>query len=270
MIERHLSNHANSYLVRAEQREEAARAAQRSATDAQHQADAVRQAARRTKAWWRRLLALPSADEQVAVELVDYHRQAAIDADRDIEQARIDRAKAIQGEKGERALPDWFRPQLSDQWRMFNGCYNNKGEIDHLLLGPPGLWAIEVKSEQAKLRVFCDDWSLTKLDNYGNEVGRRQAQDGKKRNWGRQVSEPAAVLAKRLAVKGHNIPVNTAVVMVAPLAEILDVVQPGVDLVTASIEEFDQVATTGPPILERDQLAAIDDLLVEHHRHFEK
>ncbi len=270
MIERQLSNHANTYLVRAEQREEAARAAERSAVEAQRQAAEVCAAAKRAKPWWRRLFGLSSADEQVATELVAYHRQAASAAARDIKEARIDRAKATQGEEGERALPDWFGPRLSDQWRMFHGCYNNRGEIDHLLLGPPGLWAVEVKSDRAKLLVFGDDWDMTKLDRRGNEVGRKQAADGKGRNWGRQVSEPAAVLEKRLAVKGHGVPVNTAVVMVAPLAEILDVIQPGVDLVTASIEEFDQVATGGPPVLDRDQLAAIEDLIVEHHRHFTK
>lgn len=270
MIERQLSNHVNTYLVEAEQREAVAIAAQGSALDSQQHAVEALAAASRTKSWWRRLLVVPSADERVAAGLVDHHRQIAIDAGRQIERARIDRAKAEHGQQGEQALPDWFRPRLSDEWRMFHGCYNNKGEIDHLLLGPPGLWAVEVKSDRAKLVVFGDDWELTKLDNGGNIVGRKRAADGRGRNWGRQVSEPAAILATRLARKGHNVPIRTAVVMVTQRAEVVDVVMPGVDLVTASIEEFAKTATTGAPILDHEQLAAIDDLIVEHHRYFEK
>ncbi len=270
MIERQLSDHANSYLVRAEQQHERARAAEHAAVDAQHQAAEVLAAARRAKPWWRRVFAIQSADERVAAELVDHHRQTAIDAGREIERAEIDRAKASQGQQGEQALPDWFRPRLSDRWRMFHGYANNKGEIDHLLLGPPGLWAIEVKTDRGKLLVFGDDWDLKKLDRRGNEVGRKQATDRTGRNWGRQVGEPAAVLEQHLTTQGSRVSVRTAVVMVTPRSEIIDVIQSGVDLVTASIEGFDQAATTGAAVLDRDQLAAIDSLIVEHHQHFEK
>ena len=152
---------------------------------------------------------------------------------------------------------------------MFNGCYNSRGEIDHLLVGPPGIWAVEVKSNRALLQVFGDDWELTKLDNWGNEVGKKVAADRKGRTWGQQVAEPAALLADRLAIKGHDVPIRTAVVLVSPDARVIDVVRPGVDLVTADLEEFERSATTGAPILDHRELATIGELIVEHHRHFD-
>ncbi|MEM7322899.1 MAG: nuclease-related domain-containing protein [Actinomycetota bacterium] len=266
MIERELSNQASIYLSDAERAHEDARTEERSAHDQMADAEAAMAAATHHRSWWQRFLAVPSADERIAATLVARHTRAVIRAGRSIEQAEIARAKAAQGSEGELVLPTWFRTRLSDEWRMFQGYRNNRGEIDHLLLGPPGLWAVEVKTNRAKLRVYGDDWELTRLDGGGNEVGRRQATDGGGRTWGRQVGEPAAVLARRLAARSFEVPVRTAVLLVRPGARIVDVIKPGVDLVSAEIEEFDRAATAGPPILDHDQLAAIDEVIVEHHR----
>ncbi len=35
--------------------------------------------------------------------------------------------------------------RLSDDWLLFRGYVNRRGEVDHLVVGPGGIWAIEVK-----------------------------------------------------------------------------------------------------------------------------
>ena len=37
---------------------------------------------------------------------------------------------------------------LDDSWTLFKGYRNRAGEIDYLLIGPTGLFAIEVKARQ--------------------------------------------------------------------------------------------------------------------------
>ena len=53
---------------------------------------------------------------------------------------------------GERLMADRLGLELDDDWNLLRGG-NRGGEIDHLLLDPRGLFAIEVKNQNA--RVDC-------------------------------------------------------------------------------------------------------------------
>ena len=59
---------------------------------------------------------------------------------------------------------------LGDSWTLFRGYRNRRGEIDHLLLGPRGLFAIEVKNLNATVHIDGDRWRADKYDRYGNLV----------------------------------------------------------------------------------------------------
>src|ERR1700728_2277277 len=45
------------------------------------------------------------------------------------------------------------------------------GEIDYLLIGPTGLFAIEVKYVNGAFRIPPEQWLYRRSDGYGNEVG---------------------------------------------------------------------------------------------------
>jgi hypothetical protein len=103
---------------------------------------------------------------------------------------------------------------LSDDWLLFRGYANRRGEVDHLLVGPGGIWAIEVKGRGVCVHVDGDQWHYEKFDRYGNLVGQGVLEDRGGRSWGRQVSEIAGDLQTFLMSRGVNVTVRTAVVVI--------------------------------------------------------
>jgi hypothetical protein len=103
---------------------------------------------------------------------------------------------------------------LSDDWLLFRGYTNGKGEVDHLLVGPAGVWAIEVKGRAATIHADGDLWWFEKFDRYGNRVEQGKLADGRGRSWGRQVTDIAGALQEFLSSRGTNVTVRTAVVVI--------------------------------------------------------
>lgn len=270
MIERHLSDHAHTYVARAEQRLAVIEATLESAAAARQDAIDSLAAARRSKSWWKRLFVIETDDERLAEQLVVKHQGTIEQAQPKLDESRVQLAKATKGADGEQVLPAFLARTLSDRWTLNNGCFNNKGEIDHLLAGPNGIWAIEVKTNKVQLEVYGDDWRWHRVDKRGNRFKSGAAANGSGRTWGRQVAEPARALAKQLRRRGQDVEVRTAVVLVDPLAKVKDAVRPGVDLVTADLDELKRAIIGGKPVLDDQQLFAIDKLIVEHHQYHEK
>ena len=74
------------------------------------------------------------------------------------------------GREGERRVADRLASQLDDQWTMLSGYNGSGGEIDHILVGPLGACALEVKYLNGNVMVNGDSWLITRYDNYGNAV----------------------------------------------------------------------------------------------------
>lgn len=74
------------------------------------------------------------------------------------------------GNQGETLVAKFFAGHLSDDWVLFHGYHNPMGEIDQVLLGPGGLFTIEIKHINGEVHVHGDQWSRDKYDNYGNLV----------------------------------------------------------------------------------------------------
>lgn len=72
---------------------------------------------------------------------------------------------------------------LSDEWTVFRGYANRRGEVDHVLVGPRGVWAIEVKGRGVRVNVTGDEWWFDKFDRYGNLVERGVLADRSGRSW---------------------------------------------------------------------------------------
>ena len=90
-----------------------------------------------------------------------------------------------------------------DSWTLLRGYRNRRGEIDHLLLGPRGLFAIEVKNLNATVHVDGDRWRADKYDRYGNLVEQRVIVDRMGRSPSVQLNEPADDLERFLAGRGR-------------------------------------------------------------------
>ena len=102
---------------------------------------------------------------------------------------------------------------LDDNWTLLRGYRNRRGEIDHLLLGPQGLFAIEVKNLNATVHIDGDRWQADKYDNYGNLVEQRPIADRKGRSPSVQLNEPADALERFLQERGQPVTVQRVVIL---------------------------------------------------------
>ena len=88
---------------------------------------------------------------------------------------RSEREEVLEaGREGERRVADGLASQLDDQWIMLSGYNGPGGEIDHILVGPLGACALEVKYLNGNVTVNGDSWVISRYDNYGNAVEQYQ------------------------------------------------------------------------------------------------
>jgi hypothetical protein len=233
------------------------------------EAHAAWDTARRAQPVWRRVLRVSSSDVRAAQERVT---EAALEATRfeRLNRSLVDREQAqTAGVDGERRLETELA-RLPDDWLMLRGYRNRRGETDCVLVGPGGVWAVEVKNRNAVLRAVDDDWSFEKLDNRGRVVNSGPATDGSGRTWARQVADVADDLGRWLDRNGHAVAVHTAVMLVHHKARIAQSVRPGVDLVATDIAKLRDQLTRPGAVLSTADRDAIADLIRRDHAHHEK
>jgi hypothetical protein len=121
--------------------------------------------------------------------------------------------KILAGIAGEQLVATGLGRALDDDWTLLRGYRNRRGEIDHLLLGPRGLFAIEVKNLNATVYVDGDRWRADKYDNYGNLVEQRPLADRAGRSPSVQLNEPADDLERFLRQRGQPVTVRRVVIL---------------------------------------------------------
>src|SRR3984957_10095114 len=117
------------------------------------------------------------------------------------------------GIAGEQLVATELGRALDDDWTLLSGYRNRRGEIDPLLLGPRGLFAVEVKNINATVHIDGDRWRADKYDRYGNLVEQRLIEDRKGRSPSRQLTEPAAELESFLHRRGQQVQVQRVVLL---------------------------------------------------------
>lgn len=157
------------------------------------------------------------------------------------------------GQKGENDVVDRMRHLLDGNWHLFRNIVlpgHNQSDIDAVLIGPSGVWALEVKTFNGQFRVIGDQWLYKK-----------------KQMWKPLKSDPtrqAVNNAKRLSdyiKNNHGKLWVTPVVIWASPADTLTV-----ENSTASIWRLDQLAdevanlSGNKKILEADQKQLVDKL----------
>ncbi|WP_448317296.1 nuclease-related domain-containing protein [Streptomyces sp. CO7] len=155
--------------------------------------------------------------------------------------------------------------QLPDAWLLFRGYTNRRGEIDHLLVGPGGVWAIEVKGRNVRVHVQGDHWGYEKYDRYGNLVDQGTLTDRRGRSWGRQVSEPASALQTFLATRGVYTTVHTAVTVVNDRASLGFCDNCSIDVVSIGTHYLLDAIQDRRPVLDADTCRRIAALIRRDH-----
>ena len=111
--------------------------------------------------------------------------------------------KYLSGREGELKLDEFLGSLLGDKWTVLAGYRNIKGEIDRILVGPLGIFAIEIKNINGLVSCDGDVWTRDKYDRYGNLKESNVLiidgkEDGRRRCPGKQLNEPADVLERYL------------------------------------------------------------------------
>lgn len=170
------------------------------------------------------------------------------------------------GVKGEQEVAMALDAALDDGWVLVKGYRNRRGEIDYLLLGPGGLFAVEVKYVNGTFRITRDRWRYVKYDNYGNAVEEGAVQDRGGRPPNVQLTEPLAVLEEFLAKRGRPVRMQPVVLLNHPKARVDRCAADVGVLVLTSTAQLLRVALDANAGISGSQLAEIERLVERDHR----
>lgn len=223
--------------------------------------------ASREKSLWKRMFSVSTAEERAALARVQGTWQQVNRAEYGRQQIHGRYQQQAAGVEGEDALESGLA-RLSDEWVMLRGYRNRRGETDHVLVGPLGLWMVEVKRRRVRINAVGDQWWYEKLDRRGNVVETGWAVDGGGRSWARQVNEIARDLAAWLARRGHRVQVRTAVMIMHEYAQLGRCENPTVDLVGFQPQHLlDAIANCASPLSPADCREIVRLTERDHHFH---
>jgi hypothetical protein len=172
------------------------------------------------------------------------------------------------GMDGEQAVADELGYVLDDDWTLLRGYRNRRGEIDDVLLGPRGMFAIEVKHRNATVYVDGDSWEFEKYDNYNNLVDQGRIGDRRGRSPSVQLNEPAGELERFLRSRGQPVAVGRIVMLTHPKSELGGARNLTVDVVATSTDDVFNYLDNSPIVFHSQQLGKLEQLIVrDHHFH---
>jgi hypothetical protein len=181
-------------------------------------------------------------------------------AEKAIEQQRklissltIDKTKIATGMAGEQAVADFIKRALDNRWTVIEGFKGGKGEVDFVLVGPLGVFAIEVKNRNGVVCCNGDKWSLKKPN--GESVA---LADNGGRSPSQQINEAATWLESELREVGYDVRIQKAVILAHPKACLGAIVNLSVDslMLLSAPGNFKKYLSLGTP-LSAEQISGI-------------
>jgi nuclease-like protein len=174
------------------------------------------------------------------------------------------------GHDAERRVAEELGGLLGDDWVLFRGYRNRRGEIDGLLVGPRGLFAYEVKYHNATVYIRGDDWWSEKFDRYGNSVGASAPMaDTRGRSPATQLSEPVAALSDWLRRRGQQVAVTPVVLLTHDRARVGSSQSPTVRVET-SVQGVLRLIGRSSVTLDARRRAVVEQIIRDDHRHHEQ
>ena len=128
-----------------------------------------------------------------------------------IETVSVERSKIAAGLSGEKMVSEFLQRNLTGRWTIIGGFLGGKGEIDFVLIGPSGVFAIEVKNRNGIISCNGDDWSLTRPDGVTVPL-----MDNGGRSPAQQINESAGWLETELSKAGYAVKIPKAVIWSHP------------------------------------------------------
>jgi Nuclease-related domain len=170
------------------------------------------------------------------------------------------------GVTGDQQVVGEFSRAFGDDWALLRGYCNKRGEIDHLLLGPPGLIAIESKHLNATVHCAGDSWRFEKFDRFGTLVSRGILADRGGRSPSVQLNEPADLLEQFLGGGGGAVAILRVVLFTHPSSRLGSCENPSVHVATSALSLAGQLNDM-PPVLGAAQRARLEELIARDHRY---
>ena len=168
------------------------------------------------------------------------------------------------GRAGEQRVASELGRVLDDAWVLFRGYRNRGGEIDHLLVGPRGIFAMEGKHRNATVHVDGDHWRYDKYDRYGNLVEQGEIADRGGRSPSMQVNQPADELEKFLHSRGQNVTIRRVVVLTHDRSRLGTCRNPTV-FVTSSTDQVLAMVRESPAQFDTGKATEIERLIRQDH-----
>ena len=172
------------------------------------------------------------------------------------------------GSGAEQRVADELGRALGQEWVLFRGYRNGRGEIDGVLLGPGGLFAYEVKYHNATVYISGDAWAGEKYDNYGNLVEQSAIGDksGRQRSPSEQLNEPADELEQFLRSRGEDVGVLRVVLLVHSRSEVGNCRKATVNIYTRASEVIRLVGKVKQPFNPATR-KRLEQLIIRDHKH---
>ena len=171
-----------------------------------------------------------------------------------------------QRDREEALAADGLGRVLGDEWTLLRGYRNRRGEIDHLLVGPQGLLAIESKHRNATVYCSGDRWMFVKYDSYGNEVDRGEITDRGGRSPSEQLNQPADELERFLRSRGHAVAIGRVVLLTHSRSRVGACKNPTVRVLT-SVDEVVSLLRQSPADISAGECGDLRELIIRDHRH---
>ena len=204
-----LSEHPEQMLADIERERRRGAVEQAARVESLRQERRQARSAGRWLAWLRLAFAMPGAKREATRQ----HISSVLPTARE--------QTILAGRNAERRVANELAAALDDEWLLLRGYCNSRGEIDALLLGPRGLFAIEEKYRSIRVYVRGDQWTAEQVDKYGEPRGARSPmRDGKGRSPSQQVNEPAAALSSWLSTNKRGTPITPVVLLTHPRARV--------------------------------------------------
>lgn len=170
------------------------------------------------------------------------------------------------GGEGEKRVRDHLARLLGDEWTLIMGYKNPKGEVDQILVGPSGVFALEIKFINGTVHCDGDRWWRDKYDRYGNLVETSvPIADKRGRGPSRQLNEAADSLQQFLSRRIGEGRVRRAVVLSHDASRIGTVLDVRVDLVTTLATWDVRSFVSAPTVLDDEGVSHIVDTIRQDH-----
>lgn len=170
------------------------------------------------------------------------------------------------GIEGERLTAGSLGRSLADDWTLLRGYHNHRGEIDHLVLGPRGLLAIESKHRNATVYCDGDHWWCIKYDKYGNPRERGEMTDNRGRSPSQQLNEPADQLERFLRSRGHSVAIQRIVLLTHSRSRLGNCASPTAHVMTSPASVI-KLINASHTVITDDEQAQLERLIIRDHKY---